>query len=253
MLVGLYQMEDRESIEDNVKAVVNCIKKADVDVLCIPEFFAHPLGFFKELVEKFGSKAAEKAYNETWWVIEEIKRASRKFNGYIVAGTVVEKDEHYYNTCYVLWRGHTAAKYRKINIVDDEVRAGITPGESTISFGISMDNFSVKAGIMVCADCLNKNVVESVCRKAKIIFLPISMSSPDHPTVRGHPVSLKIAQKYGVVIAKTSRTAVYKGRKFGVKSAVITPHGVLAEAESVNEVLLRVKLPNKMLSGPGGI
>jgi len=237
--VSLYQVEDRGSLEENVSAVVECIKRAESDFLCVPEFFAHPLGFLRELTERFGRKAAEKAYEKTWWVIDEVKEASRKFDGCLIAGTVIERDEeNYYNTCYVLRGGEVVEKYRKINIIDEEVKAGITPGSETVSFV----HKNVVTGVMVCADCLSDEVVDSSCKKAKLVFLPISMTSPDHPSVEGHPLSLKAAKKYGVVIAKTSRTAIYKGRKFGVKSAVITPQGVLVEADGVDEQVVNAVL-----------
>ncbi len=234
--VGLYQVEDRGSLEENVSAVVDCIKRVEnLDFLCVPEFFAHPLGFLRDLTEKFGKKAVEKAYERTWWVIDEVREASKSFDGCLIAGTVIEKsNSKYYNTCYILRRGEVVAKYRKINIIQEEVEAGIAPGSDVVSFRSK----GVDVGVMVCADCLSDKVVDSICSKAKLVFLPISMTSPDHPSVEGHPLSLKAARKYGVVIAKTSRTAVYRGKKFGVKSAVITPQGVLAEAMSVDEQLL---------------
>ncbi len=245
MLLGLYQVEDRGSVEDNVRAVLKCIRSEETDFLCIPEFFAHPLGFFRGLIEKFGKRAAEKAHERTWWVIEDVKKASRKFDGYIIAGTVIEKDaSEYYNTCYVLRKGEVVAKYRKINIIEEEVKAGISPGAETVSFKASVKGSLVRAGVMVCADCLSSSVLDSVCRKSELVFFPISMTSPDHPAVEGHPLSLKAAKKYGIVIAKTSRTAVYRNRKFGVKSAVISPEGIVAEAESVDETVLEVELDN---------
>ncbi len=232
--LSLYQVEDRGDIEENVKAVVECVKKAKSDYLCVPEFFAHPLGFFRELTEKFGNRAAEKAYERTWWVMDEVRDASKNFDGYLIAGTVIEKcQDKFYNTCYILKGGEVLAKYRKINIIQEEVKAGITPGSEVLSF-----EGKIRTGVMVCADCLNDEIVRKVCSRSKLVFLPISMTSPDHPSVEGHPLSLKAARKYGVVIAKTSRTAVYGGRKFGVKSAVIAPSGVIAEVDSIDEQIL---------------
>ncbi len=232
-------MEDRGSIEKNVKAVINCIKNcSDIDVIALPEFFAYPLGFFKEMTENFGKNAAKRMYEESNWIFNELKEVS--YNAAIlIAGSLIEKHkDKYYNTCYVLNKGEVIAKYRKINIIDEEIKAGISPGNKIVSFKIH----STRAGIMICADCLKDSIVKKVCENSEIVFLPISMTSPEHPTVEGHPLSIKAAKKYGVKIVKISKTAVYSGKKFGVKSAVITPKGVLSEAESVDECVLKVSL-----------
>ncbi len=244
--LSLYQVEDRGSIEENVSAVLKCLKNAKTDFLCFPELFAYPLGYLREMTEKYGKRAAFKAYEETHWVLEELLKASKSFGGYTVAGSVLElSDGRVYNTCYVLKKGEVVAKYRKMNPIEEEIKAGITPRREVVGFEAVLKGGKVKkvkTGIMICADCLSNRTVDSVCRRSKLVFLPISMTSPDHPKVEGHPLSLKAARKYNVVIAKTSRTAIYNGEKFGVKSAVISPEGVLAEAKSVDETLLKVDL-----------
>ncbi len=241
MKVGICQMEDKGSVEENVKSAVNYVKKnQNIDVLCFPELFAYPLGYLRNLTEKYGKRAVEKAYAN--WIIEEVVKSSKKLRGYLIAGSVIEKsnekDNKYYNTCYVLRNGEVIAKYKKINVIDEEIKAGITPGKETVNFKVG----SVKAGIMICADCLNKEIVKEVCSNSKIVFLPISMTSPDHPKVEGHPLSIAMAKSYGVTVVKISRISVYDGKKFGVKSAVINPSGIVAEADRVEETFMVVDI-----------
>ncbi len=238
MKVGICQMEDKGSVEENVKSAVNYVKKSqNVDVLCFPEFFAYPLGYLRKLTEKYGKRAVEKAY--AGWILEEVVKSSKKLRGYLIAGSVIEKsDNKYYNTCYVLRNGEIIAKYRKINVIDEEIKAGITPGKETVTFNVE----GVKAGIMICADCLKEEIVKEVCSNSKIVFLPISMTSPDHPKVEGHPLSIAMAKSYGVTVVKISRISVYDGKKFGVKSAVIDPSGIVAEADRVEETFMVVDI-----------
>lgn len=81
---------------------------------------------------------------------------------------------------------------------------------------------------------MNSRVVDMVASKNDIVFLPISLTDPSHPRVEGHPVSERIAREYGVLVAKVSR--VVGG--VGVRSVIMSPEGIVAEAKSSEEELV---------------
>ncbi len=220
MRIALYQMEDRGSVEANVRAACDAIERVDADFICFPEYFTIPADY------KDRGKTVEDAWKEiTIPTLDAMKRASRNFDGYIVCGSVVEKHGgEYYNTCFVFRKGKIVARYRKMNPVDKELAMGIRPGREAASFETEFG----RIGILICADCLNGETVRRVATESDVIFLPISLTDPAHPRVRGHPVSERIAKTYGVIVAKVSRIA----RGLGVKSAVVSPAGIVAEAES---------------------
>ncbi|RLI75675.1 hypothetical protein DRO97_02675 [Archaeoglobales archaeon] len=228
MRVALYQMRDRKDVRLNINTAFFKITSTKADFFCLPEYFPIPSDYKN-------SKTVEDAWVEiSLPTIEMLKEASTKFKGYIIGGSIVEKDEgKYYNTCFVFKDGEVIAKYRKMNLVDDEVRLDLSRGENTVSIETEFG----RVGILICADCLDNNIVEKVAKKNDIIFLPISLTDPSHPKVEGHPVSERIARQYNVMVVKVSRII----NNIGVKSAVVTPKTIY-EAKSFGEELLVVNL-----------
>lgn len=230
MRVALFQMEDRGSIKENIEAARKAILSCNADFICFPEFFTIPADYKKR------GKNLEDAWREvTVPTLQMLTEASRNFLGYIVGGSVVEKDGNdYYNTCFIFRKGRVLAKYRKMSPIEEELKMGIKPGNDTVS----LDTEFGRVGVIICADCLNERVVDSIARRCDLLFLPISMTDPAHPAVEGHPVSKKIAEKYGIMVAKVSRIV----RGMGVRSAVISPNGIVKEAGSSGEEMLVVSL-----------
>lgn len=223
MRIALYQMMDRGDIGENIRAACEVITKINADFVCFPEYFTIPADYKKR------GKTVEDAWKEvTIPTINALQRASKKFEGYIIGGSVVEKDgDNYYNTCYVFKGGEIVAKYRKMSPIKEELEMGIKPGNNAVSVKTEFGRF----GILICADCLNNSIVDMVASKNDIIFLPISLTDPSHPRVEGHPISEKIAREYGVFVIKVSRVA----RETGVKSVVMSPAGIVKEATSCCE------------------
>jgi len=220
-------MLDRGDVKENVERACEVIESVKADFICLPEFFAIP-GLLRY--------SAFELYKISSYVLKEVIEASLNFDGYVVAGTVVEKG--YYNTCYVLRKGEIVAKYRKINPTKEEIRAGIRPGSDVTV----MDTEFGKIGFLICADCLNWDTVKRVASRSDVIFLPISLSDPNHPPVEGHPISKKIANEFDVVVAKVSRIGIWKGKKFGTKSVVLSKRGIIAEAKKIDEELIFAKI-----------
>ncbi len=223
MRVAIYQMMDRGDAALNINAVHESIINTNADVFCLPEYFSIPADYKKR------DKTLEDAWRETSLpAIEMLREVSREFGGYIIGGSVVEKYKgNYYNTCFIFKNGEIVAKYRKINLVEEEIKMGISPGNKTISVKTTFGKF----GVLICADCLNDKTVEEVAKRNDFIFLPISLTDPTHPKVEGHPVSERIAREFGVTVIKISRVAF----GLGAKSAIVTPKGVVWEAKKCCE------------------
>ncbi len=226
MRICLFQMLDRGSVEENLDSACRVIESTNADFICLPEFFAFPRGI----------RDVSKLCKISVHVLKRISNASKRFEGYVIAGTVVE--EGYYNTCYVFKRGEVVAKYRKMNPTREEVKIGIKPGNEVT---VLKTEFG-RIGLMICADCLNWKTVEMVASRSDVIFLPVSLSDPNHPPVEGHPVSMRIAKSFDVVVAKVSRIGIWKGKKFGTKSVVLSKEGIIAEAKRIDEELVFAEL-----------
>ncbi len=228
MRICLFQMLDRGSLDENVERACEVIGNSTSDFLCLPEFFAIPGGYLR----KFSAHELSDICSR---VIDEVLKASKRFDGYVIAGSVVEDC---YNTCHIVRSGEIVATYRKINPTEEEREIGIRPGKDVT---ILKTEFG-RIGILICADCLNWDTVTRVASKSDIVFLPISLGDPRHPPVEGHPVSKRIAESFDVVVAKVSRIGVWNGKKFGVRSVVLSRDGVLAEAEKIDEELIFAEL-----------
>jgi len=221
-------MEDRGDPHENIKWAYEAVVKADADFFVLPEFFAIPGGDFKK------DWSVEDAYREAGKpAIRMLRRASVHFPGYLIGGSVLEKDiSHFYNTCFVFRKGQLVAKYRKRHPTPEERALGIKGGDEIVTFNTEFGT----AGILICADVIYERTRSEVAARSDIVFLPISLTDPTHPKVEGHPLSEKIAREFGVVVVKVSRVGTFKGKKVVSKSAVITPQGLMYEAKECEEL-----------------
>ncbi|MDF2957585.1 MAG: Omega-amidase YafV/Nit2 [Candidatus Alkanophagales archaeon MCA70_species_1] len=221
-------MEDRGDPHENIKWAYEAVVKADADFFVLPEFFAMPGGDFKK------DWSVEDAYREAGKpAIRMLRRASVHFPGYLIGGSVIEKDiSHFYNTCFVFRKGQLVAKYRKRHPTPEERALGIKGGDEIVTFNTEFGT----AGILICADVIYERTRSEVAARSDIVFLPISLTDPTHPKVEGHPLSEKIAREFGVVVVKVSRVGTFKGKKVVSKSAVITPQGLMYEAKECEEL-----------------
>ncbi len=226
--VVLLQTKRIGSIEGIAEHVLEMAERAiqlhAPDFLCLPEFFIIPSSF---------AEGAEEAYALTHDIaMELLKKISESMGwGYVVGGSIVERfGSRFYNTCHILHRGEVVASYSKRFPIEEELAKGVSPSREPLVLDVG----GLKIGVLICADCLHREAVEqTVAGGAELVFLPISMSSQNHPPIEGHPLSQEYASKFGIVVAKTGCVGVGKsGRVLGAKSALVAPWGVVAEAAS---------------------
>lgn len=228
MKIDVFQTQDKGTPADNIENARQAICRSQADFFILPEFFSIPTGDFRK------DYSLEECYLQTSVPAQAmLRQASRVFGGYLIGGSVLEKaDNVYYNTCYVYQNGQTVASYRKINITQEEIDLGITPGTETVIFETPFG----RAGLIICADVINRETVTKVASKCDIIFLPVSGTNPDHPPVKGHPLSVKIADLFKITIVKVARINVFGGKPLFSSSAVVMPGRVVWEAGEKEEL-----------------
>ena len=143
---------------------------------------------------------------------------------YLLGGTVLEEDSgQYYNTSTLWKNGSLLAKYKKINPIKAEVKAGVARGSQPIV----VDTEIGKIGLLVCADSFDPALVKQVASMgAEIISLPVAAMGT-HPVVKGHPLTEGIARDYGVFLLKVGNVC---SSMRGGRSAVIAPWGSLVKS-----------------------
>lgn len=235
MKIAVYQMADSGDPARNIARAYEAIVSADADFFTLPEFFTIPGGDFRR------PYTLQSCLEETALpALEMFQQASRQFRGYIIGGSIVEREtDCYYNTCYVFKGGEEITRYRKINITHEEVELNICRGRQPVTFQTEFG----KAGLMICADCISWEVVEATCAGAKLVFLPVSLTDPNHPPFTGHPVSDIIARKYGSTVVKITRVGTFGGKTLSSRSAITTPGGTYWEAPDAREHFEIIEVP----------
>ncbi|MBC7129662.1 carbon-nitrogen hydrolase family protein [Candidatus Bathyarchaeota archaeon] len=232
MRISLIHMKTRETLKETLTAAKEKIHEAaqqNPQFIALPEYFTVP-GF----IEKYQS--AQQIHRLTYTpTINLLKTASKEHpNLYIIGGTLIEKAENgaYYNTCTIWKAGQKLAAYRKRTLIKAEENLGLAKANQPLV----LETPHCKIGILICADIFNPTAVEETTRKgAEIIFLPVA-SLHAHPHVEGHPLTQKIATEKNVIIAKIGNV---RSDAKGGRSAIITPWGIIAEADdSPTDIIL---------------
>ncbi|MEN8615004.1 carbon-nitrogen hydrolase family protein [Dehalogenimonas sp. THU2] len=234
MKVAIYQIADSGDAATNIAKAYDAIVNTDADFFALPEFFSIPGGDFRKpyTLQSCLEETALPAY-------DMLKRASLQFKGYIIGGSILEREgDCYYNTCFVFKGGEQVTAYRKIKITREEVELQICPGKDTVTFETPFG----RVGLMICADCIYWKMVDAVCEGSKYVFLPVSLTDPNHPPFTGHPVSDTIARKFGATVIKITRVGTFNGAVLSSRSAVTTPTGTLWEAPDAEEHLALVEI-----------
>jgi predicted amidohydrolase len=166
-------------------------------------------------------KISRETCKETLNFLQEM--SNRIGDIYLLGGSVLEEDSgRYYNTSTLWKNGSLLAKYKKINPVRAEIKAGVAKGAEAVV----VDTEIGKIGLLVCADTFDPDLVKRVAGLgAEIISLPVAAMGT-HPIVQGHPLTEQIARDYGLFLLKVGNVC---SSMRGGRSAIIAPWGILGE------------------------
>ncbi|MGE5187693.1 MAG: carbon-nitrogen hydrolase family protein [Betaproteobacteria bacterium] len=227
MKVSVLHMEIRTTLQDNLSAAKTAVLKAAKDkpvLIALPEYFTVPncMGDFTD-----AAKISQDTAVKTLAFLQDI---SKQIGGiYLFGGTVLQEDGgKYYNTS-TLWRkGKLLGKYKKINPIKAELEAGVAKGCTPVVLNTDLG----KIGLIVCADSFDPALVKRVAELgAEIVSLPVAAMGT-HPTVKGHPLTEKMARDYGVFVLKVGNVC---SNMRGGRSAIIAPWGILGEVSDAPE------------------
>ncbi len=220
-------MKIRNSIDGNIEAAKSAIQKAAKQkptLIALPEYFTVPncMGDFTD-AQKISQETCEKTLNF-------LKKISVELGDtYLLGGSVLEEDKgKYYNTSTLWANGSLLAKYKKINPIAAEVKAGVARGNQPIVVNTDIG----KIGLLVCADSFDPELVKCTAKLgAEILSLPVAAMGT-HPIVQGHPLTEKIASDYGLFVLKVGNVC---SSMRGGRSAIIAPWGILGEVTDAPE------------------
>ena len=171
MKVGVVQMSPVfGDIKANVEKTVEFIKKADADLLVLPELFNTGYQFVdkQELAE-----LAEEIPNG--YTCKELYQAAQKKDCFIVAGLAEKDGDNFYNSAVLIGPQGFVGLYRKAHLFYEE-KFIFTPGDLPFSV---FDIGKAKIGIMVCFDWVFPEVSRILALKgAQIICQPANLVLP---------------------------------------------------------------------------
>ena len=227
MKVSLLHMKVRSTLEKNLIAAKTGIQKAAKQkpaLIALPEFFTVP-----NCMEDFTN--AQKISKETCTAtLKFLKETATQIPDiYLLGGTVLEEDnDKYYNTSTLWKKGKLLAKYKKINPIQGEIKAGVTKGTQPLVLQTEIGMI----GLLVCADIFDPILVKQiVALGAEIVSLPVAAMGT-HPNVKGHPLTEKVSSDNGLFVLKVGN--VCSSTKGG-RSAIIAPWGILDEVSDAPE------------------
>jgi len=220
-------MKIRDSLQGNIdgaKAAIQKAAKQKPAVIALPEYFTVPncMADFTD-----AQKISQETCSQTLAFLECASKEIGQI--YLLGGTVLDEDHgKYYNTS-TLWRnGVLQAKYKKINPIQAEVKAGVAKGDHPLV----VDTDLGRLALIVCADTFDPKLVKEVADLgAEIVSLPVAAMGT-HPTVKGHPLTEAIARDYGMFILKVGNVC---SNMRGGRSAIIAPWGILGEVTDAPE------------------
>ena len=227
MKASILHMRIRSTLEDNLTAAKTAVQKAAKEkpaLIALPEYFTVPncMGDFTD-----AKKISQKTCTKTLRLLKEVSKEIGDI--YLLGGTVLEEDSgKYYNTS-TLWRnGKLLAKYKKINPIKAEVKAGVAKGNTPLV----VDTDLGRIGMIVCADTFDPPLMKKIAEMgAEIVSLPVAAMGT-HPTVKGHPLTEGIARDCGMFVLKVGNVC---SNMRGGRSAIIAPWGILGEVTDAPE------------------
>jgi len=238
--VSLLHMEIRSSLEGNIEAARIAVEKAarqKPSLIALPEYFTVPncMADFTD-----AQKISRETCKETLRFLQEESKQIGEI--YLVGGSILEEDDGQYFNTSTLWKnGSLLARYKKINPVQAEIKAGVARGAQPVVINTEIG----KIGLLVCADTFDPDLVKRVADMgAEIISLPVAAMG-SHPIVHGHPLTQQIAHDYGLFLLKVGNVC---SSMRGGRSAVIAPWGILGEVtDAPKDSILTRELDMKRL------
>jgi predicted amidohydrolase len=226
-------MKVRNSLKGNLEAASVGIRKAADQkpaFIALPEYFSVPNN-----MKQFTSaeKISKGTYYETTSFFAEISKEFPTI--YILGGTVLEEDEGTFYNSSTLWKkGALIGKYRKINPISAELKAGLSRGDKPAVFATDY----CKVGMLICADMFDPPTIKAVVDLgAELVFLPVAAMGT-HPHVKGHPLTEKLATENGIYVVKVGNVS---SSARGGRSAFITPWGIEQEVtDAVEDSVLTI-------------
>jgi predicted amidohydrolase len=225
--VSLIHLRIRNTLKENLNAAREGIRKAAKQkpaFIALPEYFSIP-----NSMEQFNSaeRISHETFTETYNFFVEISKEFPEV--YIAGGSVLEEDHGVFYNTSTLWRnGILIGKYRKRNPIKAELQAGVSRGSQPAVF----DTDYCKVGMLVCADMFDLPAIKAVVDLgAELVFLPVAAMGT-HPTVKGHPLTEKLASENGIYVVKVGNVS---SSARGGRSAFITPWGVEQEVTDAIE------------------
>ncbi len=227
MKTSLLHMKIRDSLQGNITAATLSIQKAAKQkpaLIALPEYFTVPncMADFTD-----ASSVSKETCKETLNFLAEISKEIP--NIYLLGGSVLEEDSgNYYNTSTLWKNGSLLAKYKKINPIKAEIKAGVAKGSKPIVVYTEIG----KIGLLVCADMFDADLVKKTANLgAEIISLPVAAMGT-HPSVKGHPLTEKVSTDNGLFVLKVGNVC---SSMRGGRSAIVAPWGILGEVSDAPE------------------
>lgn len=182
MKVALIQMSVQKEKLDNInkaRTLIAEVSSKGVDFVVLPEMFNCPYetNFFPNYAEEEGG-----------YTYQELSKLAKKYNIYLIAGSIPEKDgDKVYNTSYVFDKtGKSIAKHRKVHLFEITYPNGIEFRESdTLSSGNNITTFETefgKMGLMICFDIRFVEMARLMTLEGvKAIFVPAAFNMTTGP------------------------------------------------------------------------
>jgi predicted amidohydrolase len=184
------------------------------DLICLPE------GISVVGTNKSYYDVAESLSGPTTSTLAQL---ARKHKTHLVAGLYERVGPEIYNTSVLIGRtGKLLGSYRKTHLPQEEVEAGITPGDSFPTFSTDFANI----GMMICWDLQFPEPARNLARNgAEIIALPIWGGSP----------TLALARAIENHIFLVSST-------YDMRSFIVSPTGQVLTEATIDQPLVTAQI-----------
>lgn len=204
--------------------------KLGVNLICLPEYFFVP--------DNIRNQILTASYRQS--ILDKLEMLSRKINGIVVGGTLVEKEGLlYHNTCHIFNDGKHIGAYHKMHLTSGEKEIGISPGDGYRVFEIH----GLRLGILICADVLVPQSFEKLSELGPDL-IAIPTTSPfrrDDTTERKHRRDSDIyvagAEKTGAHILKACGVGYLMGKRLQGRSLICNSDGIIANVHPTEESL----------------